>query len=448
MKTIIAIKGHITRGDEVIKILEMLGGINTYKYDGSNESLCYYIGATNNIIYCNYIPNIYPNIYKCIDYTLEEFLEKYPYKVGDKVYNIIHNENQTITNLSWDFQENEVVYQTDNNEYVYVNYLQPYKETMNTKIAIKGHKTRGKEVIEILEMLGGKNEQGICGNNPNVAYYISHENTIVCDWCINGYTLEEFLEKYPYKVGNKVQHKGATYCDTIYEVDKIRWVDDHVEYTVKHFWYNNCYNKMTVKDLQPYKEYKEENMEERKYSDLRLDVDQDDKLSTEVTIDGDKITPPENYLIGKVTTVDNGLLVEFVKKRPQLPKTYEECCKVLGIDPDNFLSIRNLYRDDGEEETTDYESDLLEKFDHLRELTICRKAYWKIAGEQMGLDKPWKPDWLDTNTQKYCIYYVGDEIKKQPMLEVHHFLAFPTKEMSDEFFENFKELIESCEEFL
>lgn len=55
-------------------------------------------------------------------------------------------------------------------------------------------------------------------------------------------------------------------------------------------------------------------MEERKYADLRIDVDQDDKLATEATIDGDKITPPENYLIGKITKVDNGMLVEFVRK--------------------------------------------------------------------------------------------------------------------------------------
>ena len=37
---------------------------------------------------------------------------------------------------------------------------------MNTIIAIKGHAIRHKEVIEILEMLGGENEEGHCGHNP------------------------------------------------------------------------------------------------------------------------------------------------------------------------------------------------------------------------------------------------------------------------------------------
>ena len=157
-----------------------------------------------------------------------------------------------------------------------------------------------------------------------------------------------------------------------------------------------------------------------------------------------KLEIPDGYEFGGV--VDNKVVL--MPKQLKYPKAYEECCKVLGIDSDNYLSIRNLYRDDGDEEKTDYESDLLDKFDHLWELTICRDAYWKIAGEQMGLDEPWKPDWNDTNTQKYCIYYVGNEIKKQPMMEVHHFLAFPTAEMRDIFYANFKKLIEACKDFL
>lgn len=189
-------------------------------------------------------------------------------------------------------------------------------------------------------------------------------------------------------------------------------------------------------------------MEERKYADLRLDVDQDDKLATEVTIDGKKITPPENYLIGKVTTVDNGLLVEFVKKQPRYPETYEECCKILGIDPDNFFSIRNLYRNDGDEETTDYESDLLEKFDHLRELTICRDAYWKIAGKELGLGTPWRPDWESASTTKYTISQAKNKIRLLKAHEYHYILSFPTAEIRNTFYKNFKYLIESCKELL
>lgn len=72
-------------------------------------------------------------------------------------------------------------------------------------------------------------------------------------------------------------------------------------------------------------------MEERQYKELRMPLDDDDKLATEVTINGNKILSPNGYLIGKITQVDNGMLVEYVKKQLQYTKTYEECCKILGL---------------------------------------------------------------------------------------------------------------------
>ena len=146
------------------------------------------------------------------------------------------------------------------------------------------------------------------------------------------------------------------------------------------------------------------------------------------------------------------IVLEKKKKEVTYPKTYEECCKVLGVDPDNFLSIRNLYRDDGEEETTDYERDLLGKFDSLWELKICRDAYWKIAGEEMGLGKPWEPDY-DSGVNKYgiiCINGVVQESNPTTNWERHlnKVLDFPTEEMRDAFHDNFKELIEIVKELL
>jgi hypothetical protein len=82
------------------------------------------------------------------------------------------------------------------------------------QLAIKGHPNRGKEVIEILKMLGGINAVEHCGNNANVAYYIkeTYKNWIDTGNPINldGFiilTLEGFLKKYPYKVGDKVLYK-------------------------------------------------------------------------------------------------------------------------------------------------------------------------------------------------------------------------------------------------
>ena len=97
--------------EKAIEIREMLGKVYLLNDDESSTD-----------------KYAFENEFQYSKFTIEEFFKKYPYRVGDKVYNIIHNENQTITKLSWDSQENEVIYQTNNNEFVYVNYLQPYKK--------------------------------------------------------------------------------------------------------------------------------------------------------------------------------------------------------------------------------------------------------------------------------------------------------------------------------
>lgn len=91
-----------------------------------------------------------------------------------------------------------------------------------------------------------------------------------------------------------------------------------------------------------------------------------------------------------------------------------------------------------------YKADLIISF---QELYIARDAYWKIAGEQMGLDKPWEPDWNDLN-RKYFISLTCDGIGLYDDFRNPQFLVFPTKEMRDAFYENFKDLIETCKELL
>lgn len=78
----LAIKGHETRGNEVIKILEMLGGENLYNKSCSNDSLFYYISDEDRI--CE-LP-ISESYRDFVLFTLEEFIEKHPYEVGDEVF--------------------------------------------------------------------------------------------------------------------------------------------------------------------------------------------------------------------------------------------------------------------------------------------------------------------------------------------------------------------------
>ena len=85
----------------------------------------------------------------------------------------------------------------------------------------------------------------------------------------------------------------------------------------------------------------------------------------------------------------------------------------------------------------------------LYQLLVCRNAYWKIAGKQMGLDAPWEPDWKK-NDKKYIISVFEDAVIyfENETFNRNTILAFPTAEMRDAFYENFKELIKQCKELL
>ena len=96
------------------------------------------------------------------------------------------------------------------------------------KLAIKGHKERGKEVIKLLEMLGGINKEGYFGDTLDYYYFIV--DGIICaepkvEYCYV-YTLTQFEESYPYKVGEKV----------LYLNGKNRWVEGIID---KMIWNGN-----------------------------------------------------------------------------------------------------------------------------------------------------------------------------------------------------------------
>ena len=124
-------------------------------------------------------------------------------------------------------------------------------------------------------------------------------------------------------------------------------------------------------------------------------------------------------------------VIKLVKKQPQYPKTYEECAQILL----ERASVRN---DIG------HKGDLLIA---LQRLLVCRDAYWKIAGEQMGLGKPWEPDFT-ANVFYPSVIIEYDEVVRRESKRRNTVLVFPTAEMRDVFYENFKDLIEACKELL
>ena len=315
------------------------------------------------------------------------------------------------------------------------------------QFAIQGHRSEGDKVIKILETLGGINPHNYIANHESLYFYIAKEDSTICyDWinCPRNtdviiFYYEDFIKRFPHKIGDKVCFPDD--LSTPFTINKMWWdgnanellcsfVEDDIDVPVvgvraykgessdktnKVIFEANTQSCDIMNDI-----IKEEDMENGIIYD-EIDFDRCPAADKVHLILGD------NYEIKK----ENGNYY-VVRKKPQYPKTYKECCKIMQSDP-NFYIDTHLYSD---------------KLDSLYKLLICRNAYWKIAGEKMGLGKAWEPDWRNPSERKYCIVNTGGNIEKWVQKTTNKILAFPTEEMRDAFYENFKDLIEECKEFL
>ena len=140
------------------------------------------------------------------------------------------------------------------------------------------------------------------------------------------------------------------------------------------------------------------------------------------------------------------LMEKKKKNEKEYPKTYEGCCKVLGVEGTWHVNSTEWEEYD---KLTPYEKKLDYITSRLKQLLICRDAYWKLYGEEIGLDKPWEP-YCDYNSPpRYVIScHLGDITKEKYCGQYNKPLSFPTEEMRDAFYEAFKEFIEQCKELL
>jgi hypothetical protein len=147
--------------------------------------------------------------------------------------------------------------------------------------------------------------------------------------------------------------------------------------------------------------------------------------------------------------VINATTIALEKKKTEYPKTYEECCKILGFNSEITAELIFHYPLKCGDYTT-MRLPEMNKFEKFIQLYLCRNAYWKLYGEEMGLGKPWKPDWEESDGgYRYCIVNRSNNIELVcEWLGENYILSFPSAETRDIFYVNFKEEIEKCKELL
>lgn len=300
------------------------------------------------------------------------------------------------------------------------------------RLAIRGtdDKETGKKLIEILELLGGVNENGLLGDHYRYFYYIDDDNLICCEFEENmlvchytTHTLESFNDKYPYRPGDTVRLKDGP----LFKITGIRWSNGTIVYDgVMSSYFMPLETTVWPKNI---------------LCKISQDVD-NTVIKYNYPIEGmyqiKKGTSTYYDVMDGYEVVEKCGAVRLKKTKPKYPKTYEECCDVLGVPPYYNLRYHTYERGYNEYATMDSLISLQDKLNTLGKLIICRDAYWKLAGD-------WKPNWNETND---CIINWNNEIKCEPIIFKNDILAFPDEAMRDAFYENFKDLIETCKEFI
>ena len=437
----LAIKGDKERGNEVIALLEMLGGDNVYGQWGKDNG--WYIIEGRKILYKKYI---FESNY--ITFTLDEFYEKYPFNVGDKVVYTKFGDNcddypVTIESMEWtgttiEYTFNDCVtclakdlkmWNGESNEVISGIYLNSYDYADEVELNL------GDYEIEVRD-----------GRTYAVKKKPKYPTTY--EECFNEHTTQDELK--PYKETNMNEDNYQETLETKvlgYKVDDIIFTNDTgwIRITNK-LW--DCYaeehvyegigilNGHEYKDISHHNVTGKMELESPNHCKTVNDARYVNSITDDIMIN--QITNKVSVIKLKPDVCDDKIELQLgdyeievrdgktyaVKKKPVYPKTYEECKEMLPENEYYGFSI----------------------FMTLQNLIICRNAYWKIAGEQMGLSGSWKPNWSDTNEEVYGIQLSTDDTNM-----IYHESAsftFPTEEILNEFCKNFKDLIEQCKELL
>lgn len=293
------------------------------------------------------------------------------------------------------------------------------------KIAIQGHPTRGKEVIKILESLGGINKYNYYGNSSK-AYYEIHGDLIQCmntksdDY--KYYTLEEFEKEFPFKIGDgvifpvKIGWTSGKVTGLTYRENKLKYeVDTRTA----------GYHYVEPHKLQLYPMKKERN----------------------ITLTLEKAKEWYN----KGGELKEIALQAFTEKELNpLPRSWEEFCEKYPIqDYEAFINYANGDITVCKECAGSGLGIWMRKSEKDR----CKCVSQKSAEAHLALiqleqlrdcwRQGWKPNWNDNQQAKYCIIH-SRGFKIHILYETRRFLSFPTMKMAEEFLECFRDLIEKA----
>ena len=394
----LAIKGHPTRGKEVIELLKMMGGRDVGVLKGNHD---YYVidECENNLI--KFYGHNYIRCHEFVVFTLEEFLEKYPFKVGDYVRIPKYELEVRICKMKWtsfsDFDY--LVYHIDDEEWYTAAELLEYNDNPT--------KTRDCKKCG-LHFGSIRCFDKDCPHNSPKSNAVGLKDGEVIECGANKEIVMNEIKPL-FKAGDVVKLKGCP--------DKnIFWI---VMDVIEDGYIFNDAKKIPFDEQHHYEKSNREviDIQPSKMKNVLAELLEHIKTTPKEELEREFEEIKEWSNVGP-TVEEFMTFCECVNKKLVYPNTYVECCEVLfenaSYSEFTFVPAKvcnSYYRGDF---ITELPFEIIPYEREIRilyKLLVCRNAYWKIAGEEMGLDKPWEPDWTNLDQLKYCIWVdVGEFI--------------------------------------
>ena len=148
---------------------------------------------------------------------------------------------------------------------------------------------------------------------------------------------------------------------------------------------------------------------------------------------------PDGFELEKVSDTEYKIV-----KKGTLPKTWEECCKIIPKTVlkkafvDDLSSIRIVERTGSIDPVCD--KNLLSSEEEAEAI----RALCQLLQLRDYYNDGWKPDW-DEPSVKWCVHFCRNEIVRCTANNFKHLFYFKSEELRDTFLENFRDLLEKVE---
>ena len=142
---------------------------------------------------------------------------------------------------------------------------------------------------------------------------------------------------------------------------------------------------------------------------------------------------PDGYEIDQEKSTFEKIVFKEIKK--ELPKTWEELIRVKGYYVGTSGSVG------------DYQGATNESNKNLfitKEQAEASIAFAQLSQLREVYRQGWVPDWNIMKNNKWCINFHEHKAVVSIWGSTHHFLSFQSREIAEEFLENFKDLIEKA----